>query len=212
MDKVTRLSTNHSLFEEKGEPKRNRTEVESARFRNLAEARWLIRDWDSGKGTKEWRLDRGYRPKKTGETVDRSQNNWSVKAVSSRHCPATCALRKCCFNCCAWTVTKTMSVALLLTNNLDNSKHSLPRRLLCFCSVHQGSAGRVAGSKLLSTPAYPLFCILQGGIGVFSPHNFFRVPFVSGAYTPRSLRSFSGGIRGRAFTLSSPSHSVPEGP
>ena len=102
-----------------------------------------------------------------------------------------------------------MSVALLLTNNLDNSKHSLPRRLLCFCSVHQGSAGRVAGSKLLSTPAYPLFCILQGGIGVFSPHNFFRVPFVSGAYTPRSLRSFSGGIRGRAFTLSSPSHSVP---
>ena len=27
MDKVTRLSTNHNLFEEKGEPKRNRTEV-----------------------------------------------------------------------------------------------------------------------------------------------------------------------------------------
>ena len=27
MDKVTRLSTNHNLFEEKGEPKRYRTEV-----------------------------------------------------------------------------------------------------------------------------------------------------------------------------------------
>ena len=36
-------------------------------------------------------------------TVDRRQNNGSVKAVSPRHCPATCALRNCCFNCCAWT-------------------------------------------------------------------------------------------------------------
>ena len=44
------------------------------------EARWLIRDGD-GEGTKEWRFDRGYRPKKTGETVDRRQNNGSVKAV-----------------------------------------------------------------------------------------------------------------------------------
>ena len=51
---------------------------------------------------KESRLDRGYRPKKTGETVDRRQNNESIKAVSPRHCPATSALRICCFNCCAW--------------------------------------------------------------------------------------------------------------
>ena len=42
---------------------------------------------------------RGYRPKKTGETVDRRQNNGSVKAVSPRHCAATCALRNCCFIC-----------------------------------------------------------------------------------------------------------------
>ena len=55
-----------------------------------------------GGGTKEWRLDRGYRPKKTGETVDRRQNNGSVKAVSPRHCPATSALHNCCFNCRAW--------------------------------------------------------------------------------------------------------------
>ena len=55
-----------------------------------------------GKGTKEWRLDRGYRPKKTGETVDRRQNDGSIKAVSPRHCPATCALRNCCFNCRTW--------------------------------------------------------------------------------------------------------------
>ena len=33
--------------------------------------------------------------------MDRRQNNGSVKAVSPRHCPATCALRNCCFNCCA---------------------------------------------------------------------------------------------------------------
>ena len=37
--------------------------------------------------------------KKTGETVDCRQNNGSVKAVSPRHCPATSALRNCCFNC-----------------------------------------------------------------------------------------------------------------
>ena len=37
--------------------------------------------------------------KKTGETVDRRQNNGSVKAVSPRHCAATSALRNCCFNC-----------------------------------------------------------------------------------------------------------------
>ena len=42
------------------------------------------------------------RPKKTGETVDRRQNNASVKAVSLRHCPATSALRNCCFNCRTW--------------------------------------------------------------------------------------------------------------
>ena len=41
-----------------------------------------------GKGTKERRLDLGYRPKETGETVDRRQNNGSVKEVSLRHCTA----------------------------------------------------------------------------------------------------------------------------
>ena len=39
------------------------------------------------------------RPKKTGETVDRRQNNGSVKAVSPRHCAGTSAPRSCCFNC-----------------------------------------------------------------------------------------------------------------
>ena len=53
------------------------------------EARWPIRDRDRvGRGRESERLDRGNRPKKTGETVDRRQNNGSVKAVSPRHCPA----------------------------------------------------------------------------------------------------------------------------
>ena len=52
-----------------------------------------------GKGMKEWRLELEYRPK---ETMDHRQNNGSVKAVSPRHCPATCALCNSCFNCCAW--------------------------------------------------------------------------------------------------------------
>ena len=82
------------------------------------EARWLIRDGDrvgrgrksevstqtpdsglrhAGKRCSECGIDRGYPPKRTGETVDRRKNNGSVKAVSPRHCPATCALRSCCF-------------------------------------------------------------------------------------------------------------------
>ena len=66
------------------------------------EARWPIRDGDRvGRGRESERLDRGNRPKTTGETVDRRQNNGSAKAVSPRHFPATCALRNCCFNCCA---------------------------------------------------------------------------------------------------------------
>ena len=66
------------------------------------EARWPIRDGDRvGRGQESERLDHGNRPKKTGETVDRRQNNGSVKAVSPRHCPATCALCSCSFNCCA---------------------------------------------------------------------------------------------------------------
>ena len=65
------------------------------------EAGWPIRDGDRvGRGQGDW-LDRGNRPKKTGETVDRRQNNGSVKAVSPRHCSATCAPRNCSFNCCA---------------------------------------------------------------------------------------------------------------
>ena len=79
-------------------------------------ASWPIRDGDRvGRGRESERLDRGNRPKKTGETVDRRQNNGNVKAVSPRHCPATCALRNCSFNCVLDRVTKTMSIAPLLT-------------------------------------------------------------------------------------------------
>ena len=87
-----------------------------------AEARWLIRDGGGGGGgggpkSEECRLDRGYRPKKTGETVDRRQNNGSVKAVSPRHCAATSALRIFAVSTAVLgRVTRTMSVALLLRN------------------------------------------------------------------------------------------------
>ena len=53
------------------------------------------RGWGGGRGDCE-RVK--VRPrKKTGETVDRRQNNGSVKAVSPRPCAATSALRNCCF-------------------------------------------------------------------------------------------------------------------
>ena len=43
------------------------------------EARWPIRDGDRvGRGRENERLDRGNCLKKTGETVDRRQNNGSV--------------------------------------------------------------------------------------------------------------------------------------
>ena len=57
------------------------------------EARLLIGDGDRGGR----RLNHGYRPKKTGETMDRRQNTGSVKAMSPLHCTATSALRR---NCC----------------------------------------------------------------------------------------------------------------
>ena len=69
-----------------------------------------------GGGGGNERLDRGYRPKKTRETVDRRQNNGNVKAVSPRHCAATSALRR---------VTRTMSIALLLRNNSKRKKSNL---------------------------------------------------------------------------------------
>ena len=80
------------------------------------EARWPIRDRDRvGRGRESERLNRGNRPKKTGETVDRRQNNGSVKA-----CPLAIAQRL--VHCAIAvstavldSVTKTMSVAPLLT-------------------------------------------------------------------------------------------------
>ena len=67
----------------------------------------------------------------------RRQNNGSVKAVSPRHCPATCALRSCCFKSTAVLdrVTMTMSVALLLTNNLTWTTRS-KRRPTCSAQLH----------------------------------------------------------------------------
>ena len=64
------------------------------------------RDGLLGTGT-EWEGDDRVKarprkpPEKDRRDCDRRQNNGSVKAVSPRHCPATCALRNCCFNCCA---------------------------------------------------------------------------------------------------------------
>ena len=57
-------------------------------------------EWEGGQG--DW-LDRGNRPKKTGETVDRRQNNGSVKAVSPRHCPADLCTAQLLFQLLCWT-------------------------------------------------------------------------------------------------------------
>ena len=68
------------------------------------ETRWLIRDGDMGwkEGERVKARPRTPPEKRPEETVDRRQNNGSVKAVSPRHFPAPSALRDCCFNCSAW--------------------------------------------------------------------------------------------------------------
>ena len=106
--------------------------------------------------------------KKTGETVDRRQNNGSVKAVSPRHCPATSALRNCCFTAvlgqsqgqcplhCCWGTTRserspTFAAQLhLLTHdlfwaNLKVQLHLLPLGLLIFWSRLEPGGGGGGG-------------------------------------------------------------------
>ena len=61
------------------------------------EVRLLITDRDGGWGggvgrMREWRLDRGYRPKKTGETVDRRQNTLAIAQRLVVHCAVLSAV------------------------------------------------------------------------------------------------------------------------
>ena len=118
------MSTNHNLSEEKEDQKRYRTEVLpltgprlTARPNRLPRKmsvrvhfalRPQKRDGLSGTGTgtggggggdERVKARPRIRPKKTRETVDRRQNNRSVKAVSPRLYAATSALRNCCFSC-----------------------------------------------------------------------------------------------------------------
>ena len=97
--------------------------------------------WGEG-GTKEWRLDLEYRPKETGESVDRRQNNGSIKAVSPRHCQrlvhcatavstAVFGQSQCQLHCC-WRTTRsersqlsqTSSTSLLIISSGLTSRSS----------------------------------------------------------------------------------------
>ena len=81
----------------------------------------LIRDGDRER-TKECRLDCRYRPKKTGETVDRRQNNGMLRrctlAIAQRLVHCTIAVSTAVLG----RVTRTMSFVLLLRNNLKRKK------------------------------------------------------------------------------------------
>ena len=66
-------------------------------------------EWEGDKT--EWRLDRGYRPKKTGENVDRRQNNGSVSGVPSSLPSDLCTAQLLFQMLCLDRVTKTMSFA-----------------------------------------------------------------------------------------------------
>ena len=88
------------------------------------EAGWPIRDGDRvGRGDRVIGSTAGNRPKKTGETVDRRQNNGSVKGGVPSPLPSDLCTVQLLFSTAVLDrVTKTMSVAPLLMNNLDNSK------------------------------------------------------------------------------------------
>ena len=95
------------------------------------EVRWPIRDGDRvGRGRESERLDRGNRPKK------RPERPWTAARTMEvlRRCPLAIAQRL--VHCAIALstavldrVTKTISVATLLTNNLDNSKQKMSNLL-----------------------------------------------------------------------------------
>ena len=62
-----------------------------------------------GRGRKSEGLTADTARNRPERTVDRRQNNGSVKAVSPRHCPATSALRNYCFSCRAWAESQKSS-------------------------------------------------------------------------------------------------------
>ena len=76
----------------------------------------FIRDGDRGEGEEGVRARLQAPSWKTKDAVDHRQNNQNVKAVFPHHFAATSVLRSCSQLLCG-TVTKTVSVALLLRNN-----------------------------------------------------------------------------------------------
>ena len=125
------VSTNHNFFEEKGEPKRYRTEVQTFLCcLTSTEAGWPIRDGDRV----------GKRTRVIGSTAEtarkRPERPWTAARTMEvlRRCPLAIAQRL--VHCAIALstavldrVTKTMSVAPLLTNNLDNSKQKMSNLL-----------------------------------------------------------------------------------
>ena len=57
----------------------------------------------TGKNTTNWMMDLVSLVHSVIRNLSARTMDGSVKVVSPRHCPATSALRNCCFNCCAWT-------------------------------------------------------------------------------------------------------------
>ena len=86
------------------------------------EVRWPIRDGDGvGRGRRS-EGSTAETARKRPERLWTATSNGSVKAVSPRHCPATCTAQLLFQLLCLDRVTKTMFIAPLLINNLDNSK------------------------------------------------------------------------------------------
>ena len=124
------MSINHNLFEEKGEAAHKEGETLTIllylhRSKVAYYGRGKGPGWGGGggRGRKSEGPDRGYRPKKTGDIVDRRQNNGSVKAVSPSPLRSDLCRAQVLFQLpCLGRVTRTMSVAPLLRNNPKRKK------------------------------------------------------------------------------------------
>ena len=91
--------------------------------------------------------------------MDHRQNNRSVKAVSPCHCPATCALRSCCFNCRAGQSHK---------DNVHCTAVDL-KHLLCSLTIECMSVCREGGVETITDVLYSVnmyipFCVKRFGL------------------------------------------------
>ena len=145
----------------------------------------LIRDegGEGGGGAGDWRLDRAP-TRKTEETVDRRQNNGSIKAVSPRHCEQLLYYAVTVSTAVLGRVRRTMSVAPLFTTTWSKKEVQLSEP--SSTSLLTISSGLTWGSSTTSLLLIPP--------GLANESNFFlrdsSPPFSWSRLDPKKVSNF----------------------